>query len=147
MNELKDMTLGEAVETLRTRIDANRLVEETARHERERDEAALSTLEALLGGKTDGVAPAVSERDTAAPSTPLGLAAVREVMRETPNRIWTPNELHKILEQRGWLSGKAKFPKAGTESAVNRLLAKGEIVKIGRGRYRWRGDREALTEN
>jgi hypothetical protein len=148
MNELENMTLGQTVGVLRKRIERNRFIEETARRERERDEAALSTLEALIGpeGGNGPIEPTVQANQTEPPSL-LGLAAVREVMRERSERIWTPSMIHAELERRGWLSGDAKFPKAGTESAVGRLLGKGEIVKVARGRYRWRDQQEALTES
>lgn len=139
MSELENLTLRQAVTALRERIARNRLVEETARQERERDEAALSTLEHLVGpgGGNGSVAPPSEAVTTDDRPQLLGLAAVREVMRDDQARVWTPRVIHEVLESRGWVSGEAKHPRAGTESAIARLLSKGEIVKVARGRYRW----------
>jgi hypothetical protein len=147
MSELENMTVREAVGVLRERVEHNRFVEETARREREQDEAALAALEPMLSG----TAAPTHESDGQPPAEPQlrGLAAVREVMRAKPKYAWSPREVHDILETKGWVSDKATRPVEGTASAINRLLAKKEIVKVARGRYLWRGEaeREALTES
>lgn len=146
MNELENMTVGEALGVLRERIEESRLVESNARIDRERNETAFAALERLVNGAGSSP-PEASPKASAERPSLLGLAAVREVMRESPAHVWTPREIHEVLESRGWLSGKAKYARAGTESAVGRLLGKGEIVKVARGRYRWRDDQEAITES
>lgn len=143
MSELENMTVREAAGVLRERVERNRFVEENARREREQDEGALFALEAILSG----ISSTTEERSEPASERPqlLGLAAVREVIRANPGHEWSPREVHAVLEQKGWLSGNATRPVEGTASAINRLLAKGELSKVSRGRYRWRTGQEALT--
>jgi hypothetical protein len=66
----------------------------------------------------------------------LGVAAVRALLREDPDRVWGASEIHKQLEARGWLNEEAKHPQKGTEAAVNRLWRGGEVQRVDRGRYR-----------
>jgi hypothetical protein len=73
----------------------------------------------------------------------VGVAAVRAVMGERPERIWRAAEIHKQLEARGWLTGDAKFPLRGTEAAINRLWRGGEIERVDKGRYRYKLGEEA----
>ena len=65
-----------------------------------------------------------------------GIAAVRTVMQENPERVWKAREVHDVLEQRGWISPGAQHPMRGTEAAINRLIKRGELDRIRPGRYR-----------
>jgi hypothetical protein len=71
-----------------------------------------------------------------------GIAAVRTVMGESPTRTWKARDVHRILEQRGWISPEAKHPLRGTEAAINRLWRAEEIERIGPGRYRYTSNAE-----
>jgi hypothetical protein len=86
--------------------------------------------------------PRGQSREAAA--VPTGIAAVRQVMREEPGRIWGPGELHEVLVERGWISPSATKPRTGTDNRLQRLVGQGEIEKIGRGQYRYR--RSASSE-
>jgi hypothetical protein len=65
-----------------------------------------------------------------------GIAAVRRVMLEHPDRVWKARDVHTQLEQRGWVSPDAQHPLRGTEAAINRLWKRGELDKVRTGRYR-----------
>ena len=67
---------------------------------------------------------------------PRGIAAVRRVMLEHPARIWRAKEIHAELERNGWISAVAQHPLRGTEAAINRLWKRGEVDRVGAGRYR-----------
>jgi len=138
---MADLTVSEAIERLRKERDEDLRIMENAKIDAQRKEAAISVLQRMVSAD-DGTT--VSLPDETPPL--LGIAAVRAVIREEPNRVWTPREVHTVLEDRGWLSHEAQHPVAGTEAAVARLLRKGDIVRVGRGRYRWAGQ-EALSEN
>jgi hypothetical protein len=76
---------------------------------------------------------------------PTGIAAVRRVMSEAGGRVWRPREVHEVLEKRGWVSPHAQHPVNGTENSINRLWKRGEVEKLGPGRYRYRRREESLT--
>jgi hypothetical protein len=85
----------------------------------------------VLGTKNQAVAPEPDD-DT----WPRGIAAVRRVMLEEPEKIWRARDVHTQLEQRGWLSAKARHPLRGTEAAISRLMQRGELERLRPGRYR-----------
>jgi hypothetical protein len=70
--------------------------------------------------------------------TPTGMRAVRIVMAEDPERAWSPGSIFAVLGDRGWLSPNAREPRRGVESCLSRLFARGEIERLGPGRYRLR---------
>jgi hypothetical protein len=71
---------------------------------------------------------------------PTGIAAIRAVLREQPEREWRARHVHKILVERGWVSG-AKSGVVLTENALNRMWRKtGELERVRPGWYRWRGE-------
>jgi hypothetical protein len=70
------------------------------------------------------------------PTSPEGMAAVLQVMVEEPTRLWRAKEVHAVLRQRSWVSPRAKHPERGTDAAISRLLARGDIQRVERGRYR-----------
>ena len=122
------------------RAEAKRLREEEAEAARKAEgyEAIIRGVESVIG------APAAEARTTAPASEaviangegPRGIAAVRLVMLEHPDRIWKARDIHAQLEQRGWISPGAQHPLRGTEAAVNRLWKRGEIDRVDAGRYR-----------
>lgn len=65
-----------------------------------------------------------------------GIAAIRAVVSEHPERIWTARDVHNVLEQREWLSPHAQHPLRGTEAAINRLITRGELERLRPGRYK-----------
>jgi hypothetical protein len=69
-----------------------------------------------------------------------GIAAVRSVMRSDPSRVWRARDVHEIME----ISPGAQHPLRGTEAAINRLMHRGELVKLDAGRYRWNSSGEEL---
>lgn len=79
------------------------------------------------------------ESDASSPPHPEGMAAVIEVMTEQPDRLWRAKDLTEILRQRGWLSTTAKYPERGVDTAIARLLGRGDIERVERGRYRVTG--------
>jgi hypothetical protein len=68
-----------------------------------------------------------------------GQSAVAQVIASKPGHIWRPVEVHNELEERGWVSPKARHPRAATEAAIGRLVRNGTVEKITTGRYRWAG--------
>jgi hypothetical protein len=78
-------------------------------------------------------------QDGAQPSSDgalVGIAAVRRVMMEQPDKIWRARDVHEELERRGWVSDRASHPLRGTEAAINRLWRRGQIERVRTGRYR-----------
>lgn len=74
---------------------------------------------------------------TVASEGPRGTAAVRFVMREGGN--WRVRDVFRELTKRGWVSTEAKHPEKATETALHRLLNKGEIERVGHGLYHYKG--------
>jgi hypothetical protein len=72
-----------------------------------------------------------------------GQSAVAQVIASKPGHIWRPVEVHNELEERGWVSPKARHPRAATEAAIGRLVRNGTVEKITTGRYRWAGQQSA----
>lgn len=65
-----------------------------------------------------------------------GVYAIRRLLTESPSRVWSAGSLHAELEARGWLSPTARHRLQGTEAAISRLVRKGELERLDRGRYR-----------
>jgi hypothetical protein len=102
---------------------------------------ALARIDAMIAAATDdhNVRAPLGGR-VAVPPRLTGIAAVRAVLQEEPQREWRPRDVHGILRERGWVSG-AKSGVALTESALNRLWRQtGEVERPQPGRYRWKGD-------
>jgi succinoglycan biosynthesis transport protein ExoP len=97
--------------------------------ERRREEAA-TVLAPSAPAAANGSPP------TASTGRLVGIAAVRAVMREQPDRAWNARDVHSVLEERRWLSPTAQRPLRGTEAAINRLMKRGELIKISPGRYK-----------
>jgi hypothetical protein len=68
-----------------------------------------------------------------------GIAAVRAVLQEGPGEQWRPRDVHDVLVKRGWVSG-AESGASLTESALYRLWQRGEVERVSRGVYRWKGN-------
>jgi hypothetical protein len=83
-------------------------------------------------------APAFPQPSPAPPTgTPEGMEAVRRIMRGS-GQAWTVREVFEEMKKRGWESKDSKEPLRPAEAAVNRLWkVKGEIERVGRGRYRY----------
>lgn len=91
----------------------------------------LLTGEAVLSGQGPAV-QAVSN------GPPVGMEAVRRVMRE--GGVWTARTMLDELEKRGWEPKDAKHPHAAVEAAMDRMFrVKGEIERVGRGEYAYKG--------
>jgi hypothetical protein len=65
---------------------------------------------------------------------PRGIAAVREIMRDGGN--WTIERLFEEMRRREWVDADVQHPRKALETAVSRLAKRGEIVRVGRGKYR-----------
>lgn len=84
----------------------------------------------LLTGQQPGQKPS--------DETPTGMEAVRRVMRE--GGVWTARTMLEELKKRGWEPKKAKHPLPTVEAAMDRMYrVKGEIDRIGRGEYSYKG--------
>lgn len=68
------------------------------------------------------------------PDFPRGIAAVREIMRD--GGIWTIDAIFQEITRRGWVDEDVMHPRKALETAVSRLAGRGEIVRVGRGKYR-----------
>jgi hypothetical protein len=151
------LTVQELVAKLRADAARERKREAQARKAAERAEAAVEAIQSVTGFILTGVEEA-SPDSQAAPlepspdalfaqngdDTPLGEAAVLRVMSEHAEQVWTPREVHRVLEARGWLNPEAVTPRAGTEAAINRLVKKQKLARLGRGEYAYLGgDRSA----
>lgn len=104
-----------------------------ARRRAEKIELQIHGIRLLIGAER-GDPPASGA--SSAHAAVFGVAAIRRVLREAPNRVWSAGELHLELEQRGWVSRTARHRLQGTEAAVSRLVRSGELERIERGRYR-----------
>jgi hypothetical protein len=79
-------------------------------------------------------------RTMSTPERPAGLEAVRRIMRENPDELFTTRKLEAELERRGWEFSNAQDPHRAAEAALGRLWSKkGEIERVSRGNYRWKG--------
>jgi hypothetical protein len=99
-------------------------------------ERIIEGIEGLTGPTPSPGPPLFDETSENGADKPRGIGAVRRVMRESPSRVWRAKDVHRVLEQRGWLSPEAKFPLRGTEAAINRLWKAKELDRVGSGRYR-----------
>ncbi len=61
------------------------------------------------------------------------LAMVRGLVKTHPNRLWTLREL----------AGESGFPLRDTKAAIERLIARGELVRKGEQYYYWPSTRKA----
>ena len=115
-------------------------------------ERAIEGIEGLTGLRTVLIHTPFEPAHDAAPTLAgengamRGIAAVRAVIEEHPGRVWRAREIHDVLEQRGWISEGAQHTLRGTEAAINRLIHRGELEKVDRGRYRLRA-KEGLFED
>jgi len=104
-----------------------------ARRRAEKIELQIHGIRLLIGAEQGDLPPAhVSGAERAV----FGVAAIRRVLSEAPDRVWSSGELHLELEQRGWVSRTARHRLQGTEAAVSRLVRCGELERVERGRYR-----------
>lgn len=97
----------------------------------EREPGTISTNDTAPPGQEIG-------RTFSTPDRPAGIDAIRRVMRE--GGVWNAKALLAELERRGWEPKNAKHPRAATEAALNRLWkVKGEVERVGRGQYTYKG--------
>lgn len=128
MHDPRDLTVSELLEKLRADAARNRRIEAEAHDEAERAERAIAALESVVGDSQDAQAEQTTlaaEIQTTNGDSPRGEAAVRAVLEQEPRRGWMAIEVHRELEERGWISPTAKHPRAGTDAALNRLVRKG----------------------
>jgi hypothetical protein len=149
------LTVEELIAKLRADAARERKREAQARRAAERAETAIEAIQAVTGfvltdsiesDEPDHIADLrESARATVAAvfgpngEKPLGEAAVLRVVREAPDTLWTPREIHRLLEARGWINPEAAEPRAGTEAAIGRLVKKGQLARRGRGEYLYVG--------
>jgi hypothetical protein len=116
--------------------------------DREREAAALrglaKTIRLLPDVDLPEPEPATPEPAPASPpdngrdAVPQGIDAVRRVMRE--GGVWNAKDMLAELTRRGWEPKGAKHPVPTVEAAMNRLFrVKGEIERVGRGEYTYKG--------
>jgi hypothetical protein len=60
---------------------------------------------------------------------PRGREAIRLIVRERPG-LWTLRDLRAEMKRRGWFTSNK-----GVDVAVTRLVASGEAMRVGKGRY------------
>lgn len=135
------MNLEALVEQLPTlRAEANRWREQEAESRRKAEgyEEIVRGVENLVGapGAASTASSPKPEVVNNSEGSPTGIAAVRRVILEQPERIWRARDLHSVLEQRQWISPGAQVPLRGTEAAINRLMHAGELERTQPGYYR-----------
>jgi hypothetical protein len=142
VDDIRELTVTEAMAKLRADATRNRRIESEARAEAEQAERALTALEAVVGKPSVAEGQTTMEpADAEAPSKgdePRGEAAVQRVMAENPDGFWTAAEVHAALDARGWISPGAKHPRAGTDAALGRLVKK-RIISKNAGVYHYMG--------
>lgn len=143
MEDLRDLTLEQLLARLRAEVTQERAKQQQARQAAERAEAAIRALEALVrDDEPASKGQAVLEMEAVLPAPngsldrPLGEDAVLRVVAEEPNRVWSPAEIHAVIEARTWRNPDAEQPRAGTDAAISRLVKKRKLEKLGRARYR-----------
>lgn len=104
-----------------------------ARRRAEKIELQIHGIRLLIGAEQGDPPPTGA---SGADGAVFGVAAIRRVLSEAPDRVWSAGELHLELERRGWVSRTARHRLQGTEAAVSRLVRSGELERIERGRYR-----------
>lgn len=133
-------SLTQQLPALRAESKRWREQEAEAARKAEGFEAIIRGVENVIGAPAaEAVASASSPAEVVADSKgdgPRGIAAVRLIMLQHPDRIWKARDIHAQLEQRGWISPAAQHPQRGTEAAINRLWKRGEVDRVGAGRYR-----------
>lgn len=129
------------------RAEALQLREQAAKigDRAQRLEQAVAALEALSGtpsptSRRNDLHQSVTRPSDTDGGVPTGIAAVRRVMAES-DQVWRPSDVQRILEERGWLTGRAKRPISGTQNRIIRLVRAGAAERVGRGQYRYRGSR------
>jgi hypothetical protein len=80
-------------------------------------------------------AAAISQNDGAERLS--GIPAIRKVMREDPQRIWTAKEMFEELSARDWTSKTSKKPKHSVETGMGRMSDTDEIHRVSTGRFRY----------
>ncbi len=71
---------------------------------------------------------------------PVGREAVRRLVAERPG-VWKVSDLKDAARRRGF-----PISKMGVEKAVMRMVASGEAVKVGYGRYRFEGGAQEVMD-
>ena len=151
--DAQSLTVEELVAKLRADAARERKREGQARRAAERAETAIEAIQSVTGfiltGPDEGEEPREPSRidrgtvdalfGNNGKDRPLGEAAVLRIVREAPGTVWTPREIHRVLETRGWINPDAAEPRAGTEAAIGRLVKKGKLAKLGRGEYLYVG--------
>ncbi len=144
MDDPRELTVSELLEKLTADAARNRRIETEAHQEAERAERAIAALESVVGESTQAQAEQTT-LETAAETQatngdgPRGEAAVRAVLEQEPRRGWMAIDVHRELEERGWISPQAKHPRAGTDAALNRLVNKGVVRRKDRRYFIPRG--------
>ena len=142
--ELKNLTVEELLTRYRAEVADHREREAEERRAAERKERVIEALEEALGvQRLFDPEEARNERLGRAirmtkPEV-RGIAAVRAAISTDPARTWKPREIHEIMVNNGWINEDAEHPLRGTEAAISRLVAKGELTRVGRGAYRLTG--------
>ncbi|MFN8224593.1 MAG: hypothetical protein U0R50_15245 [Gaiellales bacterium] len=129
---MDSVVLPPKLEKLRKRVELARSREAEARVEAEKLERKLVRRAAKLGIDI----PFTETRRQAAAQGRHGISAIREVIAEEPERVWTAADVHARLQERGWISPTARYTRQGIEAAISRLVRAGELDRIARGRYR-----------
>ncbi|MFN0181191.1 MAG: hypothetical protein ACKVZ0_20485 [Gemmatimonadales bacterium] len=115
------------LEQLELKAARQRALELSAREKAEKHERRIAQLR-LESGLARSAEAFAADR-------PYGVQAIREVLLRAPARVWSAAEIHACLEQRGWISPSAQYPLQGTEAVISRLVRRGELRRVSRGRY------------
>lgn len=115
------------LEQLELKAARQRALELRAREKAEKHERRIAQLR-LESGLARSAESFTADR-------PYGVQAIREVLFLAPARVWSAAEIHACLEQHGWISPSAQYPLQGTEAVISRLVRRGELRRVSRGRY------------
>lgn len=132
---MRNLSVSELLTKLKADSARERRIEREARDRAEGYEAGIAYLEAILPPtpSENGTLPGMGRESSG--DEPRGEAAILAVVREEPARDWATAEIHRILEDRKWITPGAKHPRAGVEAALSRLVKKGSLLRIDKGVY------------
>lgn len=138
---LKPSTPLDRIRKLEADAERLREKESRAREKAEKLERKIARLREASGPERE--LGSASTRVVAAPS---GVQAIRRLFEEDPTRVWSAGDVHEALETRRWISTTTKHPRQGVEATISRLVRRGEVERLGRGRYRAAGSPTSSPE-
>jgi hypothetical protein len=119
--------------------DADELEAEAEEHQ------AISEREACLADAARGLAAAkrhydevlaTNGREVSLPALSAGIDGARVVLSGAPGRDWSASEVRDELAARG-VAFTSRNPVATITAALHRLVARGVVHQVARGRFQW----------